>query len=187
MSRRLQLSAPTKPTYRVLIAAASMQLSLRQLVVASAALASAKAQIDIRSSVVDVSLHRRTSAGQTVAFSCYGGGGDCECPRDLNGDDGVLINVYPGYQCAYPNGACTWDDKVCHQISSCTRQHLSLSRFRAALFRIPTKQIARPVPLAARAEGAAAPTTRTEIAEYSSTSLRAISAPTQTVHAPGTS
>lgn len=58
------------------------------------------------------SLHRRTLTGQTIAFSCYGGGGDCECPTDNNGDSGVLINVYPGYQCAYPNGACTWDDKV---------------------------------------------------------------------------
>lgn len=57
--------------------------------------------------------HRRSLTGQTVAFSCYGGGGDCECPTDLTGDSaGVLINVYPGYQCAYPGGACTWDDKV---------------------------------------------------------------------------
>ncbi|PSS08901.1 hypothetical protein PHLCEN_2v3391 [Hermanssonia centrifuga] len=55
-------------------------------------------------------LHRRLT-GQTVAFACFGGGGDCECPTDKNGDSGVLINVYPGYQCAYPNGACTWDDK----------------------------------------------------------------------------
>ena len=50
--------------------------------------------------------------GQSIAFACFGGGGDCECPIDNNGDSGVLINVYPGYQCAYPNGACTWDDKV---------------------------------------------------------------------------
>ena len=58
------------------------------------------------------SLHRRTLTGQTVAFSCYGGGGDCECPTDLTGASGVLINVFPGYQCAYAGGACTWDDKV---------------------------------------------------------------------------
>ena len=57
-------------------------------------------------------LHRRGLTGQNIAFACFGGGGDCECPTDLNGDSGVLINVYPGYQCAYPNGACTWDDKV---------------------------------------------------------------------------
>ncbi|KAH9836203.1 uncharacterized protein C8Q71DRAFT_858206 [Rhodofomes roseus] len=57
-------------------------------------------------------LHRRLT-GQNIAFSCYGGGGDCECPTDLTGDsNGVLINVYPGYQCAYPGGACTWDDKT---------------------------------------------------------------------------
>lgn len=57
-------------------------------------------------------LHRRQLTGQSVAFACYGGGGDCECPVDLNGDNGVLINVYPGYQCAYAGGACTWDDKT---------------------------------------------------------------------------
>ncbi|EIM79452.1 uncharacterized protein STEHIDRAFT_88116 [Stereum hirsutum FP-91666 SS1] len=34
----------------------------------------------------------------------------CMCPIDLNDDTGVLINVYPGYQCAYPGGACTWSD-----------------------------------------------------------------------------
>jgi hypothetical protein len=56
--------------------------------------------------------HRRGLTGQNIAFACFGGGGDCECPNDLHGDSGVLINVYPGYQCAYPNGACTWDDKV---------------------------------------------------------------------------
>lgn len=57
--------------------------------------------------------HRRSLTGQSVAFACYGGGGDCECPTDLTGDSaGVLINVYPGYQCAYAGGACTWDDKT---------------------------------------------------------------------------
>lgn len=59
------------------------------------------------------SLRKRTLTGQTVAFACYGGGGDCECPSDLNSDSGVLINVFPGFQCAYPGGACTWDDQVC--------------------------------------------------------------------------
>ncbi|GJE90474.1 hypothetical protein PsYK624_066100 [Phanerochaete sordida] len=57
------------------------------------------------------SLHKRLT-GQTIAFACFGGGGDCQCPTDKNGDSGVLINVYPGYQCAYPDGACTWDDKT---------------------------------------------------------------------------
>ena len=59
-------------------------------------------------------LRRRTITSQSIAFACYGGGGDCECPTDLNGDSGVLINVFPGYQCAYAGGACTWDDKVRH-------------------------------------------------------------------------
>ena len=71
---------------------------------------------DVRSpayvSLTSHSIHRRTLTGQTVAFACYGGGGDCECPSDLNGDSGVLINVFPGFQCAYAGGACTWDDKV---------------------------------------------------------------------------
>ena len=53
-------------------------------------------------------LHRRLT-GQDIAFACFGGGGDCQCPIDNNGDSGVLINVYPGYQCAYPNGACTFN------------------------------------------------------------------------------
>lgn len=75
------------------------------------------------------SLHRRTLTGQTIAFSCYGGGGDCECPSDLNGDSGVLINVYPGYQCAYPNGACTWDDKV-YPFIDLTLPHDELTPYR---------------------------------------------------------
>ncbi|TFY68544.1 hypothetical protein EVJ58_g940 [Rhodofomes roseus] len=51
--------------------------------------------------------------GQSVAFACYGGGGNCECPVDVTGDSGgVLINVYPGFQCAYAGGACTWDDNT---------------------------------------------------------------------------
>ena len=56
--------------------------------------------------------HKRTLTGQTVAFACIGGGGDCECPIDNNGDSGVLIHVFPGYQCSYKGGACTWDDVV---------------------------------------------------------------------------
>ena len=64
-------------------------------------------------------LGKRTLTGQTIAFFCYGGGGDCECPTDLTGDSsGVLINVYPGYQCAYAGGACTWDDKVSKRITT---------------------------------------------------------------------
>ena len=59
------------------------------------------------------SMLQKRVTGQSVAFACYGGGGDCECPVDLMGDsNGVLINVYPGFQCAYASGACTWDDKV---------------------------------------------------------------------------
>ncbi|EPQ58039.1 hypothetical protein GLOTRDRAFT_35940 [Gloeophyllum trabeum ATCC 11539] len=54
------------------------------------------------------SLTRRADAGQ-VLIGCYpGGAGGCPCPTDLNGDSGVLINVFPGYQCAYPSGACAW-------------------------------------------------------------------------------
>ena len=80
---------------------------------ALAALASAhRQQARAPSNITLGALGRRTMAGQSVAFACYGGGGDCECAPDNNGDGGVLINVYPGYQCAYPGGACTWDDKV---------------------------------------------------------------------------
>ncbi|TFK47903.1 hypothetical protein OE88DRAFT_1738401 [Heliocybe sulcata] len=34
----------------------------------------------------------------------------CACPNDSYGGSGILINIFPGYQCAYPNGACAWDD-----------------------------------------------------------------------------
>lgn len=34
----------------------------------------------------------------------------CACPIDNNLDTGVLINQFKGYQCAYPGGACTWDN-----------------------------------------------------------------------------
>jgi hypothetical protein len=85
-------------------------------IVATLALITDAKRHDTRSpAYVDLSagsLQRRTLTGQTVAFACYGGGGDCECPTDLNGNSGVLINVFPGFQCAYGGGACTWDDKV---------------------------------------------------------------------------
>jgi hypothetical protein len=55
-------------------------------------------------------LHRRTTHQVTIA--CGVPSDPCVCPSDLNGDSGVLINVFPGYQCAYPGGACTWNDKV---------------------------------------------------------------------------
>ncbi|EPQ53889.1 hypothetical protein GLOTRDRAFT_25998, partial [Gloeophyllum trabeum ATCC 11539] len=34
----------------------------------------------------------------------------CICPADSYGEWGILINIFPGYQCAYPNGACAWSD-----------------------------------------------------------------------------
>jgi hypothetical protein len=34
----------------------------------------------------------------------------CACPIDNNLDTGVLINEFKGYQCAYPGGACLWDN-----------------------------------------------------------------------------
>jgi hypothetical protein len=42
----------------------------------------------------------------------------CACPVDNNLDTGLLINEFKGYQCAYPGGACTWDN-VSHP---CARQ-----------------------------------------------------------------
>lgn len=57
-------------------------------------------------------LTKRTDL-QGVLIGCYpGGAGGCPCPIDKNGDEGVLINVFPGYQCAYPQGACAWNDEV---------------------------------------------------------------------------
>ncbi len=57
---------------------------------------------------------------QPVAFACFGGGGNCECPSDNFHDSGTLINVWPGFQCAYPAGACTWEDVV-RPAASCVR------------------------------------------------------------------
>ncbi|KAH8100377.1 hypothetical protein BXZ70DRAFT_907480 [Cristinia sonorae] len=31
------------------------------------------------------------------------------CPRDSFNDAGVLINTFPFFTCAYPDGACDWD------------------------------------------------------------------------------
>jgi hypothetical protein len=31
-------------------------------------------------------------------------------PMAFSGDNGVLINEFKGYQCAYTGGACTWDN-----------------------------------------------------------------------------
>ncbi|OCH91168.1 hypothetical protein OBBRIDRAFT_729283 [Obba rivulosa] len=58
---------------------------------------------------------QRRDASDQIAVACNppaSTGPQCECPTDLNGDSGVMINFFPGYQCAYPGGACTWDDKV---------------------------------------------------------------------------
>ncbi len=89
-------------------------------------------------------LHRRTLTGQTITFACYGGGGDCECPADNNGDYGALINVYPGFQCAYPNGACTWDDKV-FRLSYLSAHHANphVSAARQGSFKTRARQTAR--------------------------------------------
>lgn len=59
------------------------------------------------------SLDRRTCPEQPILYASFVAGcNDCKCPIDLNGDSGVLINVYPGYQCAYPAGPCMWSDTV---------------------------------------------------------------------------
>lgn len=61
----------------------------------------------------DVSTLTKRQAPQGVLIGCYSGGaGGCPCPIDNFGDEGLLINVFPGYQCAYPEGACSWSDKV---------------------------------------------------------------------------
>lgn len=55
----------------------------------------------------------RDDSSSQVLIGCYpGGAGGCPCPIDNFNDTGVLINVFPGYQCAYPAGACSWDDQT---------------------------------------------------------------------------
>jgi hypothetical protein len=34
----------------------------------------------------------------------------CGCPIDNNAHSGELINHFKCYQCAYPSGACAWDN-----------------------------------------------------------------------------
>ena len=132
-------------------------------------------------------LHRRLT-GQSIAFACFGGGGDCECPIDNNGDSGVLINVYPGYQCAYPNGACTWEDKACPCLLI-TRFYLafhSLFFCRLALFRTSSRRTARVRHPAPQPPVASAPGISTTTLVSSSTSSPATSAPSLAVPALGT-
>lgn len=49
---------------------------------------------------------QQTNCPSTASCNVAAG---CTCPHDNNGDTGVLINQFTGYQCAYPHGACTWD------------------------------------------------------------------------------
>lgn len=42
----------------------------------------------------------------------------CSCPADLLTDHGVLIHTWPAFQCAYPAGACTWDEVRCSYVRS---------------------------------------------------------------------
>lgn len=51
---------------------------------------------------------QNTAQGNCQASAPCGAGG-CSCLVDNNGDGGVLINEFTGYQCAYDGGACTWD------------------------------------------------------------------------------
>lgn len=106
-------------------------------------------------------LGKRTLTGQTIAFSCYGGGGDCECPTDNNGDSGVLINVYPGFQCAYPNGACTWDDEVSLVITMQSAPLIIIVRYSLAPSKTSTRRTAHRRLHAARQVAALAPRTTT--------------------------
>jgi hypothetical protein len=40
-------------------------------------------------------LSMRDVVQQAPVVSCYSGVTGCNCPIDVNGDDGVLINVFP--------------------------------------------------------------------------------------------
>lgn len=79
------------------------------IALASSALLANGAELSRRE---ETSLERRTTQPPPL-IGCYPGGvGGCPCPKDKFGDSGVLINFFPGYQCAYPGGACSWDDQV---------------------------------------------------------------------------
>lgn len=92
-------------------------------------------------------LHRRladTVTGAQIPQSCLPSSPPpCMCPIDLNDDTGVLINVYPGYQCAYPGGACTWSDTVRPPFHPPSRSCAYLLRNRTVRFRIRTRRTVR--------------------------------------------
>ncbi|KIY51209.1 hypothetical protein FISHEDRAFT_70852 [Fistulina hepatica ATCC 64428] len=76
-----------------------------------AAIAAAAIHVVAASSVLGaLSPHAKRAVTNQIPTACYDGGAPCVCPIDNNGDTGVLINYYPGYQCAYAGGACTWND-----------------------------------------------------------------------------
>jgi len=84
-----------------------MYAALTLALALGATLASARSTFAARSPIQ----HRDLT--QQIAVACFTppfSPTECTCPIDLNGDTGVLINVFPGYQCAYAGGACTWDD-----------------------------------------------------------------------------
>ncbi|KAF7797000.1 hypothetical protein EIP86_008190 [Pleurotus ostreatoroseus] len=87
---------------------------LARLSLASLALVLLASGAAARTAARDVVQIRDFFSLQSVTQSCVGStsAGSCACPTNNLGETGVLINTYPGYQCAYPGGACTWDDST---------------------------------------------------------------------------
>jgi hypothetical protein len=80
---------------------AILTLALATVASASAVPASAKAERDFGFNI-----------GGNIISSLGGAiSAKCRCPPDNTGGSGVHINSGTGsYQCAYPQGACTWSD-----------------------------------------------------------------------------
>ena len=103
----------------------------------------------------------QTNCPSTATCSTSGG---CSCPRDLNGDTGVLINQFTGYQCAYPHGACTWDFVRPLQIFVLMPiLCLHVMRCRVAFSRTPLRPTVLPTPYAS----SLVPTTERHDEDYS--------------------
>ena len=66
----------------------------------------------------------------------------CGCPLDNFGDEGEETSYFATFQCAYPNGACTWKYLVSTYLFAVPYYVNILTLYRMALFRIPVNPIA---------------------------------------------
>lgn len=64
------------------------------------------------------SLFAAVFVGSAAAATIYARDPVCTCYPDIYHDEGVLINEYASYQCAYPSGSCVWISAVGFPVAS---------------------------------------------------------------------